>query len=36
MAQFTLVVVGCFEPTPFADLTNALLSMTALTGVKRC
>lgn len=28
VAQFTLVVVGCFEPTPFADLTNALLSMT--------
>jgi hypothetical protein len=26
--QFTLDVVGCFEPTPFADLTNALLSMT--------
>lgn len=28
VAQFTLDVVGCFEPTPFADLTNALLSMT--------
>jgi hypothetical protein len=28
VTQFTLDVVGCFEPTPFADLTNALLSMT--------
>ncbi len=28
VAQFTLDVVGCFEPTPFADLSSAVLSIT--------